>query len=361
MRKTINWSVMTLLILCHTVTAQQNVNYMANKTKIDSPYQVRTFEVIDRVVDAAYDGWDAIFEKDKPKVIYNAFNIGIDTTYESRKQHRDDLLLSMKNRDIPKQVDSPAPIFEEQKQMTVKFVNGRLVPINDSTTKVGIKILDRFGIDVDDNLDSIWLASPTFEFNGEVYTKMTKQELEELDTKPIVKKTKKIKLINNNISTFVYSSKGTESAQAFIDEYSDEAETLKEFGIPVAVTLSMAVLESRHGQSYLTKHSNNLFSIKDKNGRCNDSNHRHFRVDDDKSLESFHVYNSFSEAFLAYKDFLKQNSRYKPCFACQDDIGCWLKKLDKSGYATNPNYGRMLLEIINKYRLTDKRVYYPKN
>ncbi len=85
---------MTMLLLCNVVTGQ---NHMTNKG--NKPDTITYFGKLGEVVVA---GWDAIFEKDRPKVVQNAFNIGVDTVYETRKQHRENLQLSMANRNIPK-------------------------------------------------------------------------------------------------------------------------------------------------------------------------------------------------------------------------------------------------------------------
>jgi flagellum-specific peptidoglycan hydrolase FlgJ len=252
-------------------------------------------------------------------------------------------------------------------KMNVKFRNGKLISDKDSVEQIGEKVLlESFKIDTDDNIDSLWMKEPTFMFNGEVYTKMTKKELADLEklysnnsNLTSQKKVKKEKIINNT-SNFIYSSKGTESAEAFIEEYEDEAEALKVYGIPKSIVLAAAILESRHGASYLTKHSNNVFSIKDEGGRCTKLNHRHFKITDDRNLETFHIYNNFQEAFLAYKDFLKRNQRYKSCFDSGMNVSGWLRGLDKAGYSTTPDYGHMLLEIINKHNLAGKRIYYHK-
>ena len=349
--------------------------------------------VIDDVVLAVGDGvsegidfLNSYFEKEqkKTKVQHNAFYITVDTTInlefekkmaEARKREdakfKDNLknIVNESSKGFNDVLVIENPVKIEEPKMTVMFKNGKLCPIEkDSIAEVGKKVVEKvFKMDVDDALDIEWKKTKTFTFQGETYTKMSKEELEELE-KTTVKRVRKVKKkepvdLNNalvNKGKFIYSSKGTESAQAFIDEYEDEARALEVYGIPWEITISMAILESRHGESYLTRHSNNIFSIKDSGGRCKNPNHRHFKVTDDAYMETFHVYNSFGEAFIAFKDFLKRNDRYKPCFTCKNDISCWLRAIDKSGYATDPNYGRMLLEIINKYNLAGKRIYYKK-
>ena len=322
----------------------------------------------------AIEGWDKVFEEDRKKSIVkqDAFYITVDTVlsleFEKEYNKRIKELADEATAKHFTDVLVATPVKVEQPEIVSIFKDGKLTPVkteNDSIEKVGKTVVEKvFKMDVDDDE---WLKTPTFEYGGEIYTKMTKKELEELE-KTTVKRVRKVKKkepvdLNNalvNKGKFIYSSKGTESAQAFIDEYEDEARALEVYGIPWQITIVMAILESRYGQSYLTKHSNNIFSIKDKNGRCNDPNHRHFRVDDDKSLESFHVYNSFGEAFIAFKDFLKRNQRYQVCFNAGMDIAGWARGLDKAGYSTTSSYGRMLLELVNRHHLTEKVIKYKK-
>jgi flagellum-specific peptidoglycan hydrolase FlgJ len=121
----------------------------------------------------------------------------------------------------------------------------------------------------------------------------------------------------------------------------------KKFGIPASVTLAQGILESRSGQSDLTKKTNNHFGIKCFNG-CNYKNSKRFA--DDKPTDRFKVYESNWYSFRDHSQFL-MGKRYKRCRECGDDWKCWVRNLKRCGYATSNTYTKNLTSIIKKYKL----------
>ncbi len=335
---------------------------MANTPKRDTPYQVRTFEIIDRAVDA----WDAIFEKDRPKVKMDAFNIGVNTTYESRQQHRDNLLLSLKNRDIPKPVSEPVPVFEQKQQMTVKMFNGRFVKIDTliDSTQVGKEIVEstfKMNVIDTDEIDPNFFKSNSFVFNGEVYHRVSEKELESEEyKKPRIKKPKSIRLIEDDTQPFTHSQTPT-SNEDFVDLYEDAALDGERYGVPYAITMAQGILESRGGRSGMAIALNNLFGIKCNGGRCQKQGCKHGYYTDDRTNETFERHASYEASFKRHIKFFLDNDRYNKCLQCgTNDIECWLYRLQKSGYATDKMYDYKLAEIINRYKLTTKPIRYDR-
>jgi len=121
----------------------------------------------------------------------------------------------------------------------------------------------------------------------------------------------------------------------------------KKFGIPASVTLAQGILESRSGQSVLTKKTNNHFGIKCFNG-CNNKNSKMYQ--DDKPWDRFKKYETNWFSFRDHSQFL-MGKRYKRCRECGDDWKCWVRNLKRCGYATSNTYTKNLTSIIKKYKL----------
>lgn len=117
--------------------------------------------------------------------------------------------------------------------------------------------------------------------------------------------------------------------------------------IPASITLAQGILESGNGNSDLAAKSNNHFGIK-----CHsDWEGRRTYHDDDEKGECFRVYRDAAESFNDHSAFLKR-SRYAPLFELDiTDYKGWARGLKKCGYATNPKYAGLLINIIERYEL----------
>jgi LysM repeat protein len=119
------------------------------------------------------------------------------------------------------------------------------------------------------------------------------------------------------------------------------------YGVPASITLAQGILESGHGKSKLALKANNHFGIK-----CNNWNGETFFQDDDAPNECFRKYTDASASFKDHSIFLSQNTRYAELFELNiTDYKAWAKGLKNAGYATNPKYHRLLIDIIEKYEL----------
>ena len=134
----------------------------------------------------------------------------------------------------------------------------------------------------------------------------------------------------------------------YIDKYKDEAiYQMKKYKIPASITLAQGILESGDGNSELAKKSNNHFGIK-----CH-SDWKGERVyhDDDIKDECFRKYNTVRDSYDDHSEFLLR-SRYADLFEyALTDYKSWAKGLKKAGYATNPNYAKLLIKIIEENEL----------
>lgn len=120
------------------------------------------------------------------------------------------------------------------------------------------------------------------------------------------------------------------------------------FGIPASITLAQGILESGDGNSPLARYANNHFGIK-----CHDNwDGDTFIQDDDKRNECFRKYDEAGESFKDHSDFLKTRSRYASLFMLDaTDYRGWAKGLKNAGYATNPKYADLLIQIIEENEL----------
>lgn len=115
-------------------------------------------------------------------------------------------------------------------------------------------------------------------------------------------------------------------------------------GIPASITLAQGILESRDGNSRLAKEGNNHFGIK-----CHsDWEGKRIYEDDDQRNECFREYRNARESFDDHSDFLKKK-RYSSLFELDiTDFKGWAKGLKECGYATSPEYAKLLIRIIEE-------------
>ncbi len=138
------------------------------------------------------------------------------------------------------------------------------------------------------------------------------------------------------------------TTQTYIERFKDIAiEEMNKNGIPASITLAQAILESGIGNSDIAKYANNHFGIK-----CtSDWRGKGYYKDDDQKDDCFRVYNNPDESFKDHSEFLKRK-RYAPLFELdKNDYQGWAFGLKQAGYATNPKYPELLINLINKYYL----------
>jgi flagellum-specific peptidoglycan hydrolase FlgJ len=119
------------------------------------------------------------------------------------------------------------------------------------------------------------------------------------------------------------------------------------FDIPASITLAQGILESGSGKGRLARVANNHFGIK-----CHDWTGDRIYHDDDKRQECFRKYKDPSQSFRDHSEFLAYRKRYAALFKLKsDDYKGWAKGLRKAGYATDPNYPKKLITLIERYEL----------
>lgn len=135
---------------------------------------------------------------------------------------------------------------------------------------------------------------------------------------------------------------------AYIEQFKGVAiEEMNAYGIPASITLAQGILESSSGNSPLAKYANNHFGIK-----CtSDWKGKAYYKDDDQHNDCFRVYKDAKESFKDHSTFLKRK-RYSFLFELdKNDYKNWALGLKTAGYATNPKYPDLLINLIEKYKL----------
>ncbi len=138
------------------------------------------------------------------------------------------------------------------------------------------------------------------------------------------------------------------SGIAYVDRYKDIAiAEMNSYGIPASIKLAQAILESGNGNSYLAQEANNHFGIK-----CGGVwNGRSVTRPDDHINDCFRVYDNAEQSFKDHSQFLLRK-RYEKLFQLsKNDYKGWARGLKDAGYATNPRYPQLLIDLIERYEL----------
>ncbi|MFY0644364.1 MAG: LysM peptidoglycan-binding domain-containing protein [Bacteroidia bacterium] len=160
-----------------------------------------------------------------------------------------------------------------------------------------------------------------------------------------------MRLISLTITTILCVSlfAQKQTPQEYIDRYKDLAVIeMHRSGVPASITLAQGILESSSGNSRLAKYANNHFGIKCKGGWDGEV----IYADDDAPDECFRAYASVLDSYRDHSEFLRTNWRYHPLFELnRTDYKGWSRGLKKAGYATNPKYHTILINLIERYEL----------
>jgi flagellum-specific peptidoglycan hydrolase FlgJ len=122
---------------------------------------------------------------------------------------------------------------------------------------------------------------------------------------------------------------------------------MNKYGIPASITLAQALLESASGNSDLAINANNHFGVKCTNDWQGETYHH----DDETAGACFRSYPDVAASYDDHSRFL-QRSRYASLYELSStDYRAWAHGLKKCGYATNPKYPELLINLIEKYDL----------
>ena len=151
------------------------------------------------------------------------------------------------------------------------------------------------------------------------------------------------------VTVSMYAAPSRSHQEIYIERFAAVAVSeMYRSGVPASITLAQGLLESGYGRSELALKSNNHFGIKCHNGWQGERVYH----DDDAKGECFRKYDTPEESYRDHSDFLRYRDRYKFLFDYKiTDYKSWAYGLKKAGYATDPNYPRKLINLIEEYNL----------
>ncbi|MDR4988351.1 MAG: glucosaminidase domain-containing protein [Bacteroidales bacterium] len=158
---------------------------------------------------------------------------------------------------------------------------------------------------------------------------------------------KKLAILTVFLSTGLYAQQQI-SLPEYIETYKHIAiSDMKESGIPASIKMAQAILESGFGNSELAVNANNHFGIK-----CHGWPGQTYTYTDDEPDECFRKYDHPVQSFFDHSEFLRNRPRYAFLFDLDImDYEAWAHGLSMAGYATNPRYPEMLINLIREHRL----------
>ena len=146
---------------------------------------------------------------------------------------------------------------------------------------------------------------------------------------------------------FFFDISAQSITEIYINKFKSIAkDEMKTYNIPASITLSQGILESGNGLSRLASEANNHFGIKCHSTWIGET----ILYDDDEDDECFRKYSNAEESYRDHSLFLTTRGRYSDLFNSMN-YKKWARGLLKAGYATNPDYDKLLIDIIEKYSL----------
>lgn len=145
----------------------------------------------------------------------------------------------------------------------------------------------------------------------------------------------------------------------FIREIAPFAQRIQEkYRILASLVIAQACLESNFGQSGLAQKGKNLFGVKGSyNGQSVTMKTTEYRGG--KAYQTDAAFRKYPSWFESLDDLAKlyvngvswDRNKYKPIIG-ETNYVMACKKVQECGYATDPNYASKLIQIIEKYNLT---------
>ncbi len=146
-----------------------------------------------------------------------------------------------------------------------------------------------------------------------------------------------------------------QSATDFVEKLWPLAEkSARELGVKPEVLISQAALETGWGRAMIRqgdKASNNLFNIKANAAWQGEKIAKvSLEYEGQTAVERksyFRVYNNLQESFDDYVRFIKNNRRYRQALEKSKDSEQYLHEIHQSGYATDPDYVKKIMKVMN--------------
>jgi len=165
-------------------------------------------------------------------------------------------------------------------------------------------------------------------------------------------------LIISSLTLLSFCLNSQNQSLIYINNYKHIAiSEMNRTGIPASIKMAQALLESGAGKSTLAQKANNHFGIK-----CGKSwdGKTFYREDDDYNEKGelikscFRKFKNPESSYVAHSNFLTSQKRYAALFTLNiRDYHGWANGLKDAGYATDKRYPDKLIDLIDKYDLTN--------
>jgi hypothetical protein len=130
------------------------------------------------------------------------------------------------------------------------------------------------------------------------------------------------------------------------------------YGVPAAVTIAQAILESGWGRSRLSQDGNNFFGMKCFGGPGGEASgctsYRTSECDDSAcwaTAAAFRMYPSVAASFADHAHSLASLPRYRRAFAYTADPDRFVAAIATAGYATSRTYARDVINLMRENNL----------
>jgi flagellum-specific peptidoglycan hydrolase FlgJ len=133
-------------------------------------------------------------------------------------------------------------------------------------------------------------------------------------------------------------------------------ESQRATGVPAAVTIAQAILESDWGKSRLSAEHHNYFGIKAiaRGGTAGVATFNTWEVEGGRNVTrqaAFRAYRSMADSFTDHGRFFHENSRYARALAVRHDARQFAHEIARAGYATDPAYPEKLIRLMDRFNL----------
>lgn len=127
----------------------------------------------------------------------------------------------------------------------------------------------------------------------------------------------------------------------------------KQTGVPAAVTMAQAALETGYGRSTIGD-AKNLFGIKGTGpaGSISSATTENINGSNVGITDGFRKYNNWVESIVDHDKLLSTKSRYAGAMAVKNDPEAFAREIHRAGYATDPEYSNKLIRIMRDNNLT---------
>jgi flagellum-specific peptidoglycan hydrolase FlgJ len=154
-------------------------------------------------------------------------------------------------------------------------------------------------------------------------------------------------------------SKAVVDTNNYIARAADAAKASKaKYGVPRAVTIAQSILESGWGRSGLTTKYKNYFGIKCsplvspyQTGCVAVKSYEYVKGKKKLYVSRFRTYSSMEKSFLDHGRLLDYADRYNAAFKYPNDPDRFIREVHKAGYATDPNYSKSVIALMQRYNL----------